>query len=153
MSAADIQKQYKSCQCKDQVITQICVPEEHEPELMHRINLVLLGNLRISVPIRNSSSYLQGAANVSFLVLERLTTLSEYCSSVDRAADHLPAFPMGSDCSVDLALGRRPVQCSSISFGQPRQEIAHYDLTIWWWSIWQRLSENLIFTLSLAVLQ
>lgn len=99
MSAADVQKQYKSYQCKDKVITQISVPEEHEPELMHHINLVLLGNQSVSVPTRSFvlSSYLQGGTSVSFLVLERLTTLSEYCSAVDRAAEHLPVAPMGSD--------------------------------------------------------
>lgn len=95
ISAADVQKQYK----KGKVITQIPVPEEHEPELMHHINLVLSGNQSVSVPTRKfvSSSCLQGGTNVFFLLLERFTTSSKYCSTVDRAVEHLLATPMGCD--------------------------------------------------------
>lgn len=38
----------------------MCVPEEHELELMYHINLVLLGNQTVSVPTRNFVSSSSG---------------------------------------------------------------------------------------------
>lgn len=173
ISEADVQKQYKPHQCKGKVTTQIHVPKQHEPELVHLISLALFGTLDISFfPNRNfvSSSYLWGRNQCSSPDIGEVDSINRVPQRSGTAVGHLPAAPVGSDLLLGLAdwvpvlsiwpLGGDQYIAVPLYLASPRQEITLFHPTIWWcWIpclfhfLWQKWNENLVFTLSIAILK